>query len=200
MNEEQTISLIHYILIFVLLSGALIMHFRQNISKAFKYAGIWLLIIVVLTTLYTFKHDFNDFKDRVAGAFLPSKAINNEDGSISFRVSKDGHYYIDTHTNGEKVKFMLDTGASDIVIDKALAKKIGIDIESLRFVMTYNTANGKVRGAPIRIESLKIGDYAFYDIRASVNEVDMDKPLLGMSFLDKLDGYEVKRDTLTIWP
>ena len=136
----------------------------------------------------------------MVGAFLPSKAINNEDGSISFRVSKDGHYYINTVTNGKNVKFMVDTGASDIVIDRKLARRIGIDINSLRFIMTYNTANGTVRGAPIRLESLKIGEYAFYDIRASVNEADMDEPLLGMRFLDKLDGYEVKRDTLTIWP
>jgi len=200
MSEDQTLSMVHYVLILVLISSGLLVHFRGKMSKAFKYAGIWLVIIMSLTVLYTFKHDFQDFKDRVVGAFLPSKAINNEDGSISFRVSKDGHYYINTVTNGKNVKFMVDTGASDIVIDRKLARRIGIDINSLRFIMTYNTANGTVRGAPIRLESLKIGDYAFYDIRASVNEADMDEPLLGMRFLDKLDGYEVKRDTLTIWP
>ena len=200
MSEDQSLSLIHSILILVLLGSGLIFHFRGRISTAIKYAGIWVVIILALVFIYSYKHDFSDFKNRLISSLSPSTVITNKDGSISVRVSQDNHFYINTEINGKNVRFMVYTGASDIVINKETAKKIGIDIKDLKFINTYYTANGKVRGAPIRLESIKVGNIVINDVRASVNEADMNKSLLGMSFLNKLRGYEVKKDVLTLWP
>ncbi len=200
MNEEQSISLIHSLLLLVFLSSGLIFHFRNKPGTALKHAAIWLVIILGLVILYSYKHDFSDFKDRLVSSLSPSTVITNEDGSISVKSSQDGHFYINTEVSNQSIKFMVDTGASDIVIDKETAKKIGININDLKFINTYYTANGKVRGAPVRLKSIKVGKYIISDVRASVNEADMNSSLLGMSFLNKLSGYEVKKDVLTLWP
>ncbi|MDA0782202.1 MAG: TIGR02281 family clan AA aspartic protease [Rickettsiales bacterium] len=200
MSEDQSAQLIHSLLLLVLLASGLIFHFRNRLGMAVKYAGIWISVIMVMVLLYSYKHDFSDFKERLLSSLSPSTVINNDDGSISVKASQDGHFYINTEINGQSVRFMVDTGASDIVINKSTAEKIGIDLNRLQYINTYYTANGKVRGAPVRLESIKVGNYTINDIRASVNEADMNKSLLGMSFLNKLNGYEVKNDTLTLWP
>ncbi|PIR39900.1 MAG: hypothetical protein COV35_00330 [Alphaproteobacteria bacterium CG11_big_fil_rev_8_21_14_0_20_39_49] len=200
MSEDQSAQLIHSLLLLVLLTSGLIFHFRNRLGTAVKYAGIWISVILAMVLLYSYKHDFSDFKERLLSSLSPSTVINNDDGSISVKASQDGHFYINTEINGQSVRFMVDTGASDIVINKRTAEKIGIDLNSLQYINTYYTANGKVRGAPVRLENIKVGNYTINDIRASVNEADMNKSLLGMSFLNKLNGYEVKNDTLTLWP
>lgn len=200
MNEDQTLSLVHSIILLVFLSGGLIMHFKDRPANSLKYAAMWLVIILALVILYSYRYDFYDIKDRLVATLSPASAVTGEDGSLSFRVSQDGHFYINTQVNGKDVRFMVDTGASDIVLDPNTAKKIGINLRDLNYTKTYNTANGTVRGASISLKTIQIGDYTLKDVRASVNEADMDKPLLGMSFLEKLDGYEVKRGTLTLWP
>ncbi|MCE3233632.1 MAG: hypothetical protein K0R98_1889 [Rickettsiaceae bacterium] len=104
-----------------------------------------------------------------------------------------------TKVNGEPVEFMLDTGASDVVITRKIAKQIGINPKDLEFTKIYNTANGTVRGAPILIETIEIGGRRIQNVRASVNDSDLTSPLLGMSFLDKLQGYEVRDGVLKLW-
>ena len=200
MSEDQSISIIHSVLLLVLLSSALLLHFRNRLGTAIKYAAIWIVIILALVVLYSYKHDFSDFKDRLISALSPSTVIKNNDGSISVKASKNGHFNINTKVNGHSVRFLIDTGASDVVIDKDTARKIGINVDELLFINTYYTANGTVKGAPIRLEQIKVGDYIIRDVKASVNEADMNKSLLGMSFLNRLNGYEVKKDKLTLWP
>ena len=200
MNEDQAMSLVHSIILLVFLSGGLIFHFKDRPANSLKYAAIWLVIILTLVMLYSYRYDFYDIKDRLVATLSPASAVTAEDGSISFRVSQDGHYYINTQVNGENVRFMVDTGASDIVLDQTTAKKIGINLDDLQYTKTYNTANGTVRGAAVTLKTIQMGDYILNDIRASVNEADMEQPLLGMSFLEKLEGYEVKRGILTLWP
>ncbi|PIR34787.1 MAG: TIGR02281 family clan AA aspartic protease, partial [Alphaproteobacteria bacterium CG11_big_fil_rev_8_21_14_0_20_44_7] len=110
-----------------------------------------------------------------------------------------GHYHIDTEINGVTIKFMVDTGASDVVLTKNDAKKLGINLHNLDYTKMYNTANGITYGAPIVINKIKIDNFVIYNIKASVNNSEMEQSLLGMSFLDKLGGYEVRNGILTLW-
>lgn len=200
MNEDQAMSLVHSIILLVLLSGGLIFHFKDRPTNGLKYAAIWLVIILTLVMLYSYRYEFSDLKERLIATLSPASAVTDEDGSISFRVSQDGHFYINTEVNGKSVRFMVDTGASDIVLDKATAKKIGINLDDLKYTKIYSTANGTVRGAPVTLKTIQIDEFILRDVRASVNEADMEKSLLGMSFLENLEGYEVKRGILTLWP
>ncbi len=84
------------------------------------------------------------------------------------------------------------------MLSPADARRLGFDLGRLAFTEYYATANGTVRGAPIRLDEIVVGPIRLTNLRASVNEAAMDTSLLGMSFLNRLDSYEVRGDTLTL--
>jgi aspartyl protease family protein len=74
---------------------------------------------------------------------------------------------------------------------------LGLQPEYLSYSMTAQTANGVVRGAPIRIKTLKVGPIVMQDIPATVNEAEMSVSLLGMEFLRRLRSWGVQNGRLT---
>lgn len=200
MNENETFNIFYLLLLLGFVGSSVIIRYRNKMGMAAKHAGIWLLIVIGLIIAYSYRHGFNDAQQRLIGELFPSRAISNNDGSVSFRISDGGHFFITAKINGYDVNFMLDTGASDIVLTRRDAEKIGINPARLQFTKIYNTANGTGKGAPVTLDSLRIGNIIMNDIPASVNDAPMDKSLLGMSFLKELDGYEVKDEVLTLWP
>jgi aspartyl protease family protein len=110
----------------------------------------------------------------------------------------DGHFVVTAEVNGAPVNFLIDTGASDIVLSPADAERIGYDPARLSFTQRYYTANGVGRGAPVRLDSIAVGSITFDRMPASVNEAPMGESLLGMSFLRELSSYEVRGDTMIL--
>ena len=100
--------------------------------------------------------------------------------------------------NGVPIRFLIDTGASDIVLNPSDARRLGFDASNLRFSRQYETANGMVRGAPVTLRELRVGQLHLFDVEASVNEAPLEVSLLGMSFLNELSGYEVARGRLIL--
>ena len=82
---------------------------------------------------------------------------NNKSQQIIVSIASDQHFYIRTQINGVTIKFLIDTGASDVVLSSTDAKKIGINLKKLKFTKQYNTANGTVFGANIRLKRMRIG-------------------------------------------
>jgi len=123
-------------------------------------------------------------------------------GHFVAEVTVDGtdvRFLVDTGAS-DVVRFLVDTGASDVVLSPADAERLGFDPARLRFSKFYRTANGTVRGAPVRLSEMKIGPIRVTDVRASVNEADMNRSLLGMSFLNRLSGYAVEGGRLILKP
>ena len=91
------------------------------------------------------------------GALSPTQGVAHDDGTLSFDAGPDGHFYIQALVNGGRVTFMVDTGATDVVLAPDDARRIGIDPASLVFDQFAETANGRVSGAAIRLDSLVVG-------------------------------------------
>jgi len=102
-----------------------------------------------------------------------------------------GHFVIEALVNGVPVSFLVDTGASDVVLTLEDAAALGFARHGLDFSRRYHTANGVVRAAPVRLREVRIGQFSLYDLEAAVNEAPIGISLLGMSFLDRLAGYRV---------
>jgi aspartyl protease family protein len=109
-----------------------------------------------------------------------------------------GHFLIEARVNGVPVDFLVDTGASDIVLTLADAERLGLQPETLRFTQRFATANGEVRGAPVVLREIRIGQFSLFDMPASVNEAPLRVSLLGMSFLERLHGYGVEDGRLIL--
>lgn len=102
----------------------------------------------------------------------------------------DGHYWAQARLNGEFVKVLVDTGASNVAISSKLAARLGIDYRRGQLGRSA-TAAGIVRSWGITLNSVQIGDIKAHNVRASVIEGDFPmQPLLGMSFLRRLSMKE----------
>jgi aspartyl protease family protein len=185
----------------IALIGASVVTFAHaNPKGALRHAAIWAAIILVLVGLYAFKNDAAFIGQRMLGAFSPTQGTAHDDGTISFPAGPDGHFRIQAMVNGERVTFMVDTGATDIVLAPRDARRIGIDPDSLEFNRFAETANGTVRGAAIRLDSLQVGPITLNQVPATVNGADMSESLLGMAFLSRLHGWRVEGGELTLVP
>ena len=164
-----------------------------------RYLGIWAVIFLLVLVGYTYRHDLSGIPDRVMGELFPGKGFQTAQGSMSFPVSSDGHFHVRGQLNGIPITFMVDTGATHIMLSPGDAQKLGIRMETLRFDRIYATANGKVPGALVRIADFRIGDIHLQGINVSVNKAAMRTSLLGMSFFKRLARYEVHNDILTMY-
>jgi aspartyl protease family protein len=198
LNQSDWQNVIYLVLLLVLLVTSFRFNAKNNFPKILKYLAIWSLIGLVVIILYAFRYEFSDFKNRILGEINPSAVQVGESGELIINIAQDGHFYADVTINNNKLRFMIDTGASDITISLNDAKRIGINVEKLNFNKRYNTANGVVLGASISLDKVEIGDMELRNISASVNNADMDVSLLGMSFLKNLSKYEFYRDRLVL--
>jgi clan AA aspartic protease (TIGR02281 family) len=109
-----------------------------------------------------------------------------------------GHFLVEAVVNGEPIDFMVDTGATHVVLTLEDARKLGFTPNRLRFTQQFSTANGTVGAAPVELREVRIGQLRLFDLDAWVNGGPLGISLLGMSFLRSLDSYEVAGDRLIL--
>ncbi len=207
MDGEGKIGLVHGLVLLAVLGGSAILHHRRTPPGLFlKSVLAWAVIAVVVFTGYSYRFELSQIKDRLVGELIPSSGIEVSGGAVSIRVGKNGHYVVEaviaaaSGDVGVPLRFLVDTGASDVVLSPRDAVRLGFDVKTLDYTKTYRTANGMVKGAPVRLSRITIGPLTIGDVRASVNGAPMRLSLLGMSFLNRLSGYDVSRDTMVLRP
>ena len=177
----------------LLVGGAVWGFARARPGTALRNLFIWMAIGLVLVLGYS-------LKDQFMGALMPSAGIGGADGTIEYQRASDGHFHVDADVEGVLIRFLVDTGATEVVLSQADAERLGFDLATLDYTQRYNTANGIVWGAPVRLREIRLGEIAVPDVRASVNSGEMDGSLLGMSFLSRLSGFSVDGDRLILRP
>ncbi len=130
-----------------------------------------------------------------AGSPAPSGPFSE----LALQAGAHGHFLVEATVNGEPLRFMVDTGASSIYLTPEDAERLGWPAQRLTFSERYDTAAGEVRAAPVTLRSLRIGQLEMYDLPASVGEEAGNISLLGMSFLKRLESYQVRGDTLILY-
>jgi aspartyl protease family protein len=191
-------NLIYSVLLLVFLISSVVFRRSISASQALKYGAWWVGIGFVMVAIYAYRFEFRDFKNRILGELNPTTARLNDDGQMVIDIASDGHFYLDVKINDRPIRFMIDTGASSITIDIDQAQKLGINTKNLVFNRRFETANGVVYGADVKLEKFTIGNVEFDDLHASVNGVKLGTPLLGMSFLRKFKKYEFFQDKLIL--
>ncbi len=93
--------------------------------------------------------------------------------------------------NNEPIRFVVDTGASGIVMTLEDAERAGLGRKQLAFLGEAMTANGPVRTARVLLEDFTVGPYEDSNIRAWVNEGEMETSLLGMTYLQRFSKIEI---------
>lgn len=173
-----------------------------QLTQLMRNIFIWLALIFALLIGYNNRYELQDLAHRLTAGIIPSSPVSFQQKgalSVAFRRALSGHFEAKGLVNGQPVYFMIDTGASSVVLCFADAKRIGIETQKLRYVIPVSTANGSTMAAPIVLDSLKIGDIVRNNVHALITPPDtININLLGMSFLNRLSGYTVRGDRLLL--
>lgn len=114
---------------------------------------------------------------------------------VVLQANKQHHYVVNGSINGFEVVFLLDTGATDVVIPLEIAQKIGLNSGRKSYA---STANGPVAVYSTTLDSIGVGEIKLNNIRASINPgMNMDAVLLGMSALRQIE-FTQRGDTLIL--
>lgn len=119
--------------------------------------------------------------------------------SLSVRADAQGHFWLDGRVDGAPVRFMVDTGASSVALDRETARRAGLSLVDHDFTARSQTANGIARAAPVTLRRLTVGPITLRNVDAHVVDAPMNgMTLLGMTALRRLDGYQVQGDRLVL--
>ncbi|MBK5945417.1 aspartyl protease [Rhodobacter veldkampii DSM 11550] len=190
MDQDMFARLAYLALLLVAVGGWLIIDLRRNPGRSLQQAAIWVLIFLGVVAAVGL---WGDIRRDIA----PRQAVM-EGGRVELPVAADGHFYLLAEVNGVTVRFVVDTGASDIVLTRRDAARVGLDPDGLSYFGQANTANGRVVTAPVRIAEFALGGIVDRDLRAVVNGGEMDGSLLGMAYLNRFSRLELSRDRMVL--
>ena len=191
MEENDFSRLIYLSVLVVAILGSVLISRRGAYGKMFRQAGVWLLIFMGLVAIVASWQDI-----RQSGQTTSFQ--QSQDGAIIIPKEIDGHFHLTLTINDRPINFLVDTGASDIVLTRKDAARVGFDPNRLDYWGMANTANGTVRLAIIRLETVRLGEFIDKNIRASVNKAPMEKSLLGMRYLSKFRAIEISNDQMIL--
>ncbi|MGA7863238.1 MAG: TIGR02281 family clan AA aspartic protease [Stellaceae bacterium] len=117
--------------------------------------------------------------------------------TLVYRADRRGHFSLTATVNGAPTRFVVDTGASLVALTLDDARAAGIGRSELSFNQLTQTANGRVRFAPVMLREVRIEHLSIENVPAAVIE-NLDQSLLGMSFLRRLKSFEMREGALTI--
>lgn len=201
-GEDDSPHLVYLVALLALVGGGSLGRIARQglpgVRRAAGQLGIWIVIAVALLVGYSYRAEVSDAGRRISALLMPAQGEAMGGQTMRFTLEADRQFHVKAMVGGVPVYFLVDTGASDVLLSKADARRLGIDTGSLSYSQLYRTASGTARGAPITLPEIDIGTIRVADVNASVSEGDTDGSLLGMSFLGRLSGYEVNGDMLTL--
>ena len=191
MNGDDRAYLFYLAILLFFIGGSVLYNQRGKLTQTLQQAAIWLLIFIGVVIAY-------GFGDTLKSQLFPSQASQIDADSYTLNRQRDGHFYLTLKVNGTPIEFIVDTGASRIVLTQKDARAVGLEPDSLAFLGRANTANGIVKTASVVLNLVQLGDIDDLDVGAEVNGGDMDGSLLGMTYLSRFQELSIRGNTLTL--
>ena len=179
----------YLIFLAVLLTGLVLFSVpRRAFNKLVRIAGAWVLIYVGVTVGYGVWEDIRtEAPDQTFAGSI-----------VSVPRGHDGHYHLTLSLEDTPVQFIIDTGATDIVLSRQDAERVGIDATQISYDGIAKTANGLVRTGRVHIAEVRLGQIVDRDVRASVNDAEMATSLLGMRYLERFQRVSIEGGQLVL--
>ncbi|MCP3971395.1 MAG: TIGR02281 family clan AA aspartic protease [Rhodobacteraceae bacterium] len=191
MDSFDTGRLIYLVLLVSVIAAYFLISHRDRLGQVARLGMLWGLIFIGVIAGFGL---WQDIRDDV----IPRQSYSAAEGRIEVPRAFDGHYYLTLLADGTAVQFVVDTGATDIVLSRQDAVRIGIDPDNLTYSGIANTANGTVRTARTRLDTLSLGPVTDLNVAVWINEGEMDGSLLGMAYLQRFDSLEISDGTLIL--
>jgi aspartyl protease family protein len=162
-----------------------------------------LLVLLVLAATAGAVVAYGD-PDQIARAGdTVSEMLHKRAGSPARAVQiprgQSGEFALQAKINGVNAPMVIDTGATSVVLTYETAKAAGLPLELLEYDVDVETAGGHTKAARLTLDRLAIGKLVERSVPALVvPHGQMKTNLLGMSFLDRLESWEVRADSLML--
>ncbi|MEL6920464.1 MAG: TIGR02281 family clan AA aspartic protease [Pseudomonadota bacterium] len=195
LTTGETATIVFLALVGIVFIGSVI-GAGQRLSTTARHLALAIGVTLALVTAWEYRYELQGVASRVSAGVVPGSPISrvDEDGAVTVTLSRvNNHFQTLASVNGDSQPFIIDTGASTVVLTYQSARDAGFDVDNLSFIVPVSTANGTTRAAPIVIDEMTIGGITRRNVRAMVaRENNLFQNLLGMTFLDRLAGYDVR--------
>ena len=191
MSGDQIASLIYLSILGTVVAGYFLLANSHRMGKLAQQAAIWAMIFIGVAAAAGLWSDIRDSAANRQSSF-------DDGGRVVVTRAQDGHYHLTLDVNGVPILFLVDTGASDMVLSRADAARAGIDTDRLRFLGTAITANGTVQTASVRLDQVRLGGMTDRDVPAQISDGDMPGSLLGMAYLSRFARISIEGDRMTL--
>jgi aspartyl protease family protein len=197
-RPSDVASLVVKIALAVFVAALVLTLLRKRFSRALETAMLWLAVALLLVIGYGFQSELRDMADRFSAAYFPAHAAARS-RVVEITRGGQGNFAVAAHLNSARISMVLDTGASSVVLTQDAAKAAGLPVEVLTYTVPIDTANGRTRAAPVTLNSLAVGGIVERSVPALIAQPgQLRTNLLGMTFLNRLESWEVRGDKLVM--
>jgi len=194
---SDLVSLAYTIGFLIVVAGILITLYRILI-QAISAVTLWTLFGLILAASYYYRADLQDVGRWLSANAIPAQTTSHGAVVAVVRTS-EGELSINAEINGAAVTMAFDAHASLVMLTHDDAKAAGLPIELLRYTVDVETASGRARAAPVTLARMGIGGVVEQSVDALVAQPGrLKSSVLGMSFLDRLQHWEVRGDKLLL--
>ena len=194
----DTAYMVRLVAILAVVSSGLLFIRQVNLKQTARNILMWVGVMGVLALGFAYQEPLRQAAIRLRSGFIPGYPVQTAPREMVISESEGGNYLVYGTINGIRIRFLIDTGASDIVLSPSDARRVGIDFNLLDFDHSFETANGGGRGAISNVGELVVGDARFSNVAVSVNKTDMNSSLLGMTFLKHFKSFNFSEGKLTL--
>jgi aspartyl protease family protein len=192
-------ALAYHLGLVVLVGGSVLVLFREQAFQALEAALFWVVIGFVVVFAYTYRGELRMIGDRVMADLVPGRPAIRSAQTVEIVRGRGGDFQVAAQINGTRVAMALDTGASAVVLTQEAAKAAGLPLELLSYSVQVDTANGRARAAAVTIDRITVGGIVERAVPALIAQPgQLRTSLLGMSFLSRLERWEVRGDRLVL--
>lgn len=195
-GADQAVHVLYLLGVLVLVASAFAVR-RVKLGTAAKMFAGWVLIFAAAFIVFTFKDEFAALGSRLVMAVQGGEEVQTAPGETRVRRAADGHYWVDAELNGERVRFLVDSGATTTSISRDTARRVGIE-PSGGLPALVKTANGTVQVQRGRARTLRVGNIERRNVGVHISEAFGDMNVIGMNFLSSLKSWGVEGRTLIL--
>lgn len=165
-----------------------------------------MLFAAIMIGLGTFMAQMADRMSSASATSVPRTTVAlatsaPQAGNRSLSIPRDGrgHFQTEGRIDGQRIGFMIDTGASVVALNETSAARFGLRPSRGDYNATVTTANGTIKAARTRIAMLEVGGLIVRDVDAMVlPDEALSENLLGLSFLSRLKRFEYANGQLVL--
>lgn len=195
LSADEFARLVYLLLLAMVLASYALVASHGRIGTLVRHTILWALLFTGVAAAWSL---WESMTPRMIGMQTADHR------ALEVGRSRDGHFHLTLQIRSTPeaapvpVHFILDTGATEMVLTRADAARLGFDLGALAFTGTARTANGTTRTAQVRLAQVQLGQATQTNVRALVNEGDLHVSLLGMTYLSRFSRLEIAGDRLRI--